>query len=317
VIVDSVFQGGDVPAEDRLDRWREFLSETHAPVDVRAVGDDFTVSQRIVQIGAVGMVTTTHSPAVVHRSRELVRQSDPELYYLGLTLAGTTRVTHSDRQAEYSGDHFVFHDSADEFIAETGHYKCISIGIPKSALAFPRSISGTLAIRSIPATEGIGALLATTMTRIAEDIKTYRPSDAVRLGTVVVDLVTALFAHVLEAEDTVGPRVRTTRIRAFIEQHLADPGLTPGAVADAHHISVSYLHRLFQQEEVTVAALIRRQRLERARRELTDPALLTTPVYAIGSRWGFPRAADFTRAFRSIYGMSPRDYRGARIAKNL
>jgi AraC-like DNA-binding protein len=317
MIIDSVFQGGDLPAEDRLDGWREFLSETHAPVDVRAIMGDFDARQRIVQIGAVGMVATSHFPAVVHRSRKLVRQSDPEAYYLGLPLSGTTRVTHSDHQFEYSGEHFVFHDSTDEFTAETGHYESVSLGIPKAALAFPGSISGMPGIRSISATEGIGALLATTMTRIADDIKSYRPADVVRLGTVVVDLVTALFAHVLETGDAIEPRVQTTRIRAFIEQHLADPGLTPGAVADAHHISVSYLHRLFQQEEVTVAALIRRQRLERARRDLTDPALLTTPVYAIGNRWGYPRAADFTRAFRLNYGVSPRDYRGARIAKNL
>jgi AraC-like DNA-binding protein len=107
------------------------------------------------------------------------------------------------------------------------------------------------------------------------------------------------------------------RIRAFIEQHLADPELTPAAVAAAHHISLSYLHRLFQREEVTVAAWIRRQRLERACQDLADPALRSTPVYAIGRRWGFPRAADFTRAFRAAYGVPPSDYRGARIANNL
>jgi hypothetical protein len=44
-----------------------------------------------------------------------------------------------------------------------------------------------------------------------------------------------------------------TRIYAFIQQHLGDPELSPGAVAAAHHISVSYLHKLFHAEGATVA----------------------------------------------------------------
>ncbi|MFG3013609.1 helix-turn-helix domain-containing protein [Streptomyces cinerochromogenes] len=54
---------------------------------------------------------------------------------------------------------------------------------------------------------------------------------------------------------------------------------------------------------------IRRQRLERARRALADPAMRTTPINAIAARSGFSRAADFTRAFRRAYGVSPRGYR--------
>ncbi|MFF0628734.1 helix-turn-helix domain-containing protein [Streptomyces sp. NPDC004296] len=76
------------------------------------------------------------------------------------------------------------------------------------------------------------------------------------------------------------------------------------------HLSLaSYLHRLFQREEATVAAWIRRRRLEAARRDLADPALRTLPVHAIATRWGFSRAADFSRAFRTAYGTPPRDYR--------
>ncbi|MEW9516154.1 AraC family transcriptional regulator [Streptomyces tubercidicus] len=53
------------------------------------------------------------------------------------------------------------------------------------------------------------------------------------------------------------------------------------------------------------------QRLEHARRDLADPAQHATPIHAIAARWGFPRAADFTRAFRAAYGSPPRDYRHA------
>jgi AraC-like DNA-binding protein len=133
------------------------------------------------------------------------------------------------------------------------------------------------------------------------------------LGTVVVDLLSALLAHALDADALLSPETHrqtlVLRIRAFVQQHLHDPHLSPPAIAAAHNISTSYLHRLFQQEDETVAALIRNQRLDHARRDLADPALRTTPIHTIAARWGFPRAADFTRAFRAAYGMPPSDYR--------
>src|SRR3954469_6071026 len=83
----------------------------------------------------------------------------------------------------------------------------------------------------------------------------YRPGDGPRLGMVAVDQLSAVFAHALDAGDSLPPETRrqslVLRIRAFVQQHLHDPHLTPRTIATAHHISTSYLHRLFQNEEET------------------------------------------------------------------
>ncbi|MFG1952873.1 helix-turn-helix domain-containing protein [Micromonospora sp. NPDC048830] len=104
-----------------------------------------------------------------------------------------------------------------------------------------------------------------------------------------------------------------TQVRDFIDRHLGDPDLSPQAVADAHHVALRTLHRLFADEEETVAGTIRR-RLERCRRDLTDPLLADRPVQAIAARWGFRDKAHFSRAFRAAYGTSPRAYREGRRA---
>ncbi|MEU6672169.1 helix-turn-helix domain-containing protein [Streptomyces sp. NPDC046727] len=62
-------------------------------------------------------------------------------------------------------------------------------------------------------------------------------------------------------------------------------------------------------ESLTVSSWIREQRPAHARRDLADPALRGTPIHMIASRWGFPRAADFSRAFRNACGIPPKDYR--------
>ncbi|AGF60772.1 AraC-family transcriptional regulator [Streptomyces hygroscopicus subsp. jinggangensis TL01] len=151
------------------------------------------------------------------------------------------------------------------------------------------------------------------------DHTSYTPADMLRLGTIGLDLAAAVLAHHLERENEVPAdsrqRVLYARVTSFIEKHLGDPALTVDQVAAAHHISTRSLHRLFQAHGVSVRASIREQRLERCRRELSDPAQRHVPIRAIAARWGYPRPADFTRAFRAAYGAAPADYRRQALSR--
>ncbi|RCG15223.1 helix-turn-helix domain-containing protein [Streptomyces diacarni] len=108
-------------------------------------------------------------------------------------------------------------------------------------------------------------------------------------------------------------RALFVQIQSFVWQHLGDPGLCPDAIAAAHHISTRSLHRLFQSRGCTVSAWVRRQRLGRARRDLADPRLAGRTIQSIAATWGFPRPADFTRAFRAAYGVPPQDFRAGAL----
>lgn len=72
-------------------------------------------------------------------------------------------------------------------------------------------------------------------------------SGVAQADAALLELLTALFAHHLDADDSSAPNsarhALVLRIQAFIRQYLRDPQLTPPAIAAAHHISVSYLHR--------------------------------------------------------------------------
>ncbi|MFD9904331.1 helix-turn-helix domain-containing protein [Streptomyces sp. NPDC059063] len=102
-----------------------------------------------------------------------------------------------------------------------------------------------------------------------------------------------------------------TRVRAFIEQNLGNPDLRPATIAAHHHMSVRALHLLFRTQPETVAALIRRRRLERCRADLGDPRLRHRTIGEISARWGFRALADFSRAFRAAYGVPPSELRRA------
>ena len=186
-------------------------------------------------------------------------------------------------------------------------------GFPRDLLALPPRSADRVTAVPIAADQGTGALASPVLRRVALDLDTYQPASAVRLCTALMDLVTTAVAErVGHAESLqIESRERTLLlgIHAFIEQHLGETDLSPGIVAAAHHISVRYLHRLFEAQDITVAAWIRQRRLERCRRDLADPALCAVPVSAVASRWGLPDSAHFSRLFRRTYGMPPAEYR--------
>ncbi|MEV4098274.1 helix-turn-helix domain-containing protein [Streptosporangium saharense] len=99
------------------------------------------------------------------------------------------------------------------------------------------------------------------------------------------------------------------RIRTYIDDNLGDPNLSPETVAAAHHISTSYLYKLFARQGISVARWIRQRRLERCRKDLSDPRLGGRAVGEVGAQWGFVDSSYFSRVFRQTYGCSPRAYR--------
>ncbi|QFR01001.1 helix-turn-helix domain-containing protein [Streptomyces phaeolivaceus] len=101
------------------------------------------------------------------------------------------------------------------------------------------------------------------------------------------------------------------RVLRFIDEHLADADLSPEVIAGAHHISVRYLHKLFQDEGTTVGRWIQRRRLEECRRDLVLGIRNRRTIASVAGRWGFLSATHFSRVFRAAYGMSPSEWRDA------
>jgi AraC-like DNA-binding protein len=294
--------------------WSELMSLRPAPVGAAGHQGD----KRELHLDGTRVWAMEFGPLVFSRTENLIRTADPETYNVFVLTRGGVDRRWGAREASYRPYDLHVMDSSRpvELRAHStqGLISCVGIEIPRSLL--PGRRIDRLLGPPISGRRGIGALLAGFLNQLTADPATYRPADGARLGLVATDLVSALFAHVLEEE--VRPEAhRLTlllRVKAFIRRHLHHPDLSPGVIAAAHHISVSYLHRLFQEGGIQVAAWIREQRLEHARRDLADPVLRAVPVHEIAARWGFTHHTAFTRAFRTAYGVPPRDYRMRSLA---
>ncbi|MFH8471175.1 helix-turn-helix domain-containing protein [Streptomyces sp. NPDC018000] len=278
---------------------------------------DFRSEVSALRLGVVQVAHFTFPPLQAARTARHIRHLDPESYQLGWIRRGGMGVTQLRNDAFIGTDDMVLFGTSHPLEADVRGEDVMAevtvLRVPRSALSLPSAQADRLLARRL-APDGVsGSLLRQHVDTLVAHASGLGPAEVHRLGTITADLVACFVADRLDKAELVPPEARTTVLRAqintFINHHLGDPELRPAAIAAHHHISLRSLHSLFQQEPATVAATIRRLRLERCRADLADPGMREQPIAALAARWGLLLPAEFSRAFKAAYGMSPGEYR--------
>ncbi|MCB5168810.1 helix-turn-helix domain-containing protein [Streptomyces bambusae] len=305
-----------VSATERTDYWHSLVSGTFIPLDVTlhepepAVGTIVSEQVGRLQISEVGA-----GPQTVVRSPRRIAQGGGQFVTLTLQHAGTARLTQHGRQALVVPGTFTCSDAGQPYRREQPDgFRFTAFRVPKADIGVSdddlRSVTGTL----FDGRSGTAGVLAGYLAGLAGQASGLDPDTGHRLALTAADLLAVLVRERQGRLDPQAPEAAggtLARVKAYARRHLADPGLTPQRIAAAHHVSVRYLHRLFQAQGTSVGRWIRQERLDRCRRDLACRAGTTTAVSAVAQRWGFVSPAHFSRAFRAAYGMSPREWQAA------
>ena len=322
----TLIRTDQVPAADRLDFVTEMTATTWVPMECRSELGDYQGEFRASGLGAMQVVVMDIMPITVRRTPKLISQADPDLLKMVLVCGGNSCVVSQDgRQAPLSAAEFAIYDTRRPYEVVVGagrdrKVQMMTFMFPPSLLPLSRNRLRRLAAVPFQASAGLGDVTSQFLLQLAQNIDHYSPAEAARLSTAALEVLATRLAQELDVRDWGTPEARRhallTTVQAFMQQHLGDPGLSPAMIAAAHHISLRSLHQLFHDEGLTVAGWIRQRRLERCRRDLSDPALAPRPVAAIAARWGFSSPGDFSRAFRAVHGLPPAEYRkSARVVK--
>lgn len=304
-----------------FEAWEDQICHTFVPLRARC-GDDVGGFSGVVDstmLGAVTLAEVSASHALVERTPRLIRSDDPELYKFGLQVSGTSVIEQDARQAHLRpGDLAIYDTSRPYRISFSDDFRMTIAMFPRSLVRLPAQQMAAMTAVRLAGDNGLGALIAPLMKGLGAELSASRPVIATHLGDAVIDLVTAAFAQQLdrplEPDSPTSYRAVIAKVRRYVDDRLSDPSLTSKAVADAHFVSVRYLQKVFATEGISVSTLIRTRRLEQCRRDLVDPTCEHLSIAQIGSRWGFPDAAHFSRLFRATYGLSPREFRKASFA---
>jgi AraC-like DNA-binding protein len=305
-----------VSPEERFDYWAEASPRAllHPLSLQRSTHEPFSGRIAAHQLGPVNVfrVWGGASTAILRSAR--ISSCDPECFSVAVAFHGRHRVAQEDRSAIVTpGDMVTLQTSRPYATRFETPYDLALFTFPYVLLRPHTDRICAQTAQRVTAAQGVGRVVATFLRGLAEELNAGRVSeDDTDLGESVIDLVRGLFASPNAVPPCVTGYAQRKKllhqVRSYIDANLPDPSLSPEWIARENFISVRYLYKLLDGEG-GVCALIRSKRLERCRRDLSDPALRGDSITSIARRWGLSDAGYFSRLFRESYGVSPTEFR--------
>ena len=155
---------------------------------------------------------------------------------------------------------------------------------------------------------------------IAENIFTDVFEDDGALGEesarLLVEAALAIIGNAVRCDEAVAPArqsiadKRLHDVLRFIEIHLADPQLSTAMVAKGCGISPRYLSFLLRLKGTSFSELVWEQRLGKARDWLSNADARDVSISEIAYGVGFKSPAHFSRMFKRVFKVNPREFRG-------
>jgi AraC-like DNA-binding protein len=297
------------------DRFAALIASTFAPVRVRPLADGtFRSSLRSAVAGDVRVSVVSGSPCVVTRDPDLIQYTDPAFLTVALHRAGRAGVVQDGRHCLLGpGDLVNYVTSRPYELTFWEPYEAVVVTVPLAALG---SHADTLAGRTAVAVGtdcGPRAVVGALFEGLAAKVDGCTLGDASRSKEYLADAIVSLvIAELVDVAPQGAGDDLADRVLAHCLAHLSDPGLTVESVARAFGVSARFLHKVFAPTGSTLSAWIRRQRLERIRRDLADESLHRRTASAIASRWGMTDGGHLSRALKAEFGMTATEIRRSR-----
>lgn len=293
-------------------QWQQYANSVLLPRTVaECAGEELSAEITAIVIDGIRAYLFTGSAHHSTRGERLIGFGNDPFFAVVYQLRGTSLVAqHGESTVLHPGE-FTVYDATSPYDREFHAGTTLVILVPQQLISLPPRAFQRMSALSINAAAGAGAICAKLLGGVAENMAALEGRAGRAILQTAIDLVAACIADTLE----IGPSRRAQnklvtmmQVREYIMSNLGDPDLGPQRIAEAHYISVRSLHHLFKDQGTTVCTWIRERRLEMAWRDLMD-VHNTEPIREIGQRWGFIEATHFSNAFKSAYGISPRQCR--------
>jgi AraC-like DNA-binding protein len=231
-----------------------------------------------------------------------------------LNLSGLSLVTGQRGETTLrDGDAMLLRYSVSRTISRPGLVDHRVIRLPRAALSPLVRYADDAVLRRIPRDIGMLRLLRSYVDAVFNDPTLALPHMRQLIAAQLCDLIAVTLGATRDAIAIAeGRGIRAARLSAIksdIEAHLANGGLSPGAVAKRHQISDSYIRKLFESEGTSFSQFVLDRRLERAHRMLMNPALASRSIASVAFDAGFGDLSYFNRVFKRCYGATPSEVR--------
>ena len=309
----SILDTRAVMPRERREYWSTGIAQHFFPVSL-ARPDTPSFDARLIS-GRAGPIDIRRIQGHAHhvmRTTHAIAAGDPECLLLYLLVGGSVRLEQDERACALAPGDFAFHDSSRPSLFQApGTFDVVVFSMPRWFLGTVSDKLARSTARVVPGNEHLARVARPFLTELALTAATgpgLTQSDGESAAAMLLPFLSAV-AEPADPHGAAEPCL-LDRIKGYAAAHLREPDLGPARLAQAHFVSTRYVHRIFAATGIGVSEWIRDQRLDAALAELRDSR---APIADLAVRWGYRSPTAFSRAFRTRFGLSPREARAGAL----
>ncbi|MDO8827837.1 helix-turn-helix domain-containing protein [Methylophaga sp.] len=303
----------DIPPRERQEWLREVICREYAHVAITSPAKDAMFQNLVIYPWNNLQLSVIRSSALtIERLPQEPYLHSQDAYFAVILVSGDYLMMQNGREVFLQpGDMTIYDATRPHRIQCPKDFTKLIISIPRAR--FRDRIAGIdncTALR-IPGTVGAGLIASNFLRSLASQTDHLKAYEFSTLSDHALDLLTLAVASVRPVDYSLS-RSRTitiNRIKAFIEQRLADSTINSTMIANCVGLSSRYINDLFADEGTSLMRYVWKRRLENCRKDMLNPVHVGHRLSDIAFRWGFNDLSHFSRAFKQQFGCSPREFR--------
>jgi AraC-like DNA-binding protein len=309
-----VLDTGSSAPDRRLAIWQDIVCDTFVGLDCRSdMRHAFWGSVSQSMIGPVACTQVDSCAQRVFRTPSRISRTSEDFVLVALGNSGVNGVFQDGREAVVGSGQFVIYDTTRPYeLRFDDSFSQTIFQMPRKMLQQRIGSFEALTATTFSSDRPVEGLAYNFLLGLSRTIDHVDPAIATRLLDQALDLVAMAFADRMRErspDQSVHRSATLYRLKNYILTHLRDPELSMPRAAAAIGISPRYASDLMAAEQTPFRSYVQAQRLERCKRDLSDPAQIARHVGDIAFAWGFNDLAHFSRIFRQRFGASPREWR--------
>jgi AraC-like DNA-binding protein len=304
-------------AHRRLAIWQDIVCDTFVGLDCRSnMRDAFWGAIAQSRIGPVSCTRVDSCAQDVLRTPSRIARASEDFVLVTLGTSGVNGLFQDGREAVVSAGQFVIYDTTRPYeLRFDDSFSQTIFQVPRKLLHQRVGSFDALTATTFANDRPLERLVYDFLINMSRTVDHVDPATGARLLDQALDLVAMAFAermHDRPPEQSFHRSAMLYRLKSYILTHLRDPDLSMSRAAATLGISTRYASDLMAAETLSFRSYVQAQRLERCKRDLSDPALAARHIGDIAFAWGFNDLAHFSRIFKQRFGASPRDWREQR-----
>lgn len=305
------FQMTEMQGARAVGAWQQWMSVLYG-LESDVYGDaHFSARLGTFALGSVGMTKIEAGRHRVRRTSAAMASRRTDFLKIVAPWQGCATVRQNGREARARSGQWLIYDTTQEYeVLNPEWSEHLIITLPKSRFEDHGHAIAALVGGYVGGGEGVS--------RIALDVMRGSFAECQAMGEGLARHVTDTLVQLIRLSllDACGRTAMLTpaqllgsRIKAYVRQHLRDPGLNVEGIAMALNCSKRHLYNAFADEPLSIGQFIWAERIALFQRELLQPGQQHCTLTELALACGFASGAHLSRLFKQHTGLTPAQFR--------